>query len=228
MPDIQKTKSLPDIHAYWFHHCTCALKNTATQGVPGVGNHHADIVFIGEAPGKDEDLRGEPFVGRAGKFLSEMLNSINMKREDVYITNTVKYRPPDNRDPSPEEKETCYAWLAEELNYIQPKLIVTLGRHAMNTFLPEAKISDVHGTLIQKKILLKISDEKESEESDLEFSQEKINRDIKTSQEKVLTLSTEYIFPLYHPAAAMYNGALRETLIEDFKKIPAILQKISE
>src|SRR6185436_20678221 len=98
-------------------------------------------VFIGEAPGKSEDQKGEPFVGAAGKFLNEMLELINIKREDIYITNIVKYRPPNNRDPSPEEKAACRAWLLEELKIIQPKLIIFLGRHAMNNFFPELKIS---------------------------------------------------------------------------------------
>jgi uracil-DNA glycosylase family 4 len=188
-------KTLPEIHEYWKVHCTCELKKTATQAVPGDGNPKAEVVFIGEAPGKNEDLEGRPFIGAAGKFLSEMLESINMKREDIYITNVVKYRPPNNRDPEPEEKEACKEWLHEELVSIQPKLIVFLGRHAMSNFFPTDKISAVHGKLLIKKIE---------------------------------GMPTEYFLPLYHPAAALYNGGLRQELLSDFQKIPLALKKISE
>lgn len=123
--------SLADIHEYWKTHCPCALKATATQAVPGDGNPRAAVVFIGEAPGKSEDEQGRPFVGAAGKFLAEMLASIGMQREDVYITNIVKYRPPNNRDPEPQEKEDCKEWLHQELAAIKPQLIVFLGRHSM-------------------------------------------------------------------------------------------------
>ena len=197
---MNKARQLNEIHSKWFKDCVCELQKTATQPVPGVGNPEARIVFIGEAPGKDEDEQGQPFVGRAGKFLNEMLTSIGMKREDVYITNTVKYRPPNNRDPLPEEKSACYHWLADELNCIQPKLIVTLGRHALSNFVPEARISDVHGKVLKKRAHLHLADGNS------------------------IVLSTEYFFPLYHPAAAMYNGDLRKVIIEDFKKIPEILK----
>ena len=111
------------------HHklCTVGLKKTATQPVFGDGNPKADIVFIGEAPGKKEDATGVPFVGAAGKFLAEMLASIKLKRQDIYITNIVKYRPPENRDPTPKEKIACAPWLYDELNFIQPKLIIFLS-----------------------------------------------------------------------------------------------------
>jgi DNA polymerase len=188
-------KTLSEINTYWAEHNTCDLKTTATQPVFGDGNPHAAVVFIGEAPGKNEDLEGRPFVGAAGKFLAEMLQSINMKREDIYITNAVKYRPPNNRDPLPEEKEACRAWLDEELNAIKPKLIVFLGRHAMGNFFPTEKISMVHGKLLKKKIA---------------------------------SVPTEYFLPLYHPAAALYNGGLRDELMFDFKKIPLALEKISK
>lgn len=187
-------KSLAEVHAYWKEHNTCALQESATQAVLGDGNPHAEVVFIGEAPGKNEDLEGKPFIGAAGKFLSEMLASINMKREDIYITNAVKYRPPNNRDPLPEEKEACRAWLNEELSTIKPKLIVFLGRHAMGNFFPEEKISAVHGKLLKKNIA---------------------------------GMPTDYFLPLYHPAAALYNGGLREELMKDFKKIPLALKKIT-
>ena len=186
---------LTAIHTKWFTQCTCALKETATQPVPGNGNPCATIVFIGEAPGKDEDRLGIPFVGRAGKFLDEMLEEIKLTREDIYITNIVKYRPPNNRDPEPEEKHACSAWLYEELNCIKPALIVFLGRHSMNDFFPDLKISDVHGKLLHKKFT---------------------------------RIETQYFLPLYHPASALYNGGMRDTLLADFKKIPKILEKIQK
>ena len=191
---MQLYQNIREIHDYWATHCACKLKETATQAVYGTGNPSADIVFIGEAPGKNEDIQGVPFVGAAGKFLDEMLASIQTKREDVYITNIVKYRPPNNRDPELEEKDSCRQWLYEELSFIKPKLIVFLGRHSMNHFFPELKISQAHGKLIIKQLN---------------------------------GVPTRYFLPLYHPAAALYNGALRTELLEDFKKIPLALKKIS-
>jgi len=127
---------------------TCELKKTATRPVFGSGSPQADIVFIGEAPGKKEDETGIPFVGSAGKFLDELLQSIGLDRDTIYITNIVKYRPPNNRDPLPSEKESCQKWLSAELDYIKPKLVICLGRHALSYFFPTAKISLVHGKLI--------------------------------------------------------------------------------
>lgn len=193
--------TLQDLHEKYHKECTCELKSEATQPVFGVGNPQADIVFIGEAPGKNEDIQGEPFVGRAGQLLNEMLETIKLKREDVYITNTVKYRPPNNRDPKPEEKSACLSWLVEELSVIKPKIIIPLGKHAMQTFFPEETISNVHGKLLKKKIHFTVGGTK-------------------------ISMPNEYYFPLYHPAAALYNGAMRETLLEDFKKIPEILKQI--
>jgi DNA polymerase len=160
----------------------------ATQLVFGVGSPDADIVFIGEAPGKNEDLKGEPFVGAAGKFLDEMLAMIDLKRADIYITNIVKYRPPDNRDPSPAEKTAFMPYLESQLEVIQPKLVVTLGRHSLNCFLPDLSISQVHGQPKRYQ-------------------------------------GTVYL-PLFHPAAALYNGAMRQTLVDDFALVPAIIEKI--
>lgn len=123
----------------------CRLFEGTNNAVPGEGNPEADIMFIGEAPGKDEDLQGKPFVGAAGKFLAELLEVINLNREDVYITNVVKHRPPNNRDPLDDEIEACRGYLEQQIAIIKPKLIVTLGRHAMNRFMPGLKISEVHG-----------------------------------------------------------------------------------
>lgn len=191
---MTKREKLDELNIYWQENCTCELKKTATQAVFGDGNADSEIVFIGEAPGKNEDLQGKPFIGAGGKFLAEMLESIKIKREDIYITNIVKYRPPNNRDPLPEEKESCSEWLMSELKIIQPKLIVFLGRHSMGRFFPTDKISDVHGKLLIKNIP---------------------------------ELGKKQAFlPLYHPAAALYNGGMRETLMKDFKKIPKALYRI--
>ncbi len=174
----------------------CRLAHGRTNAVPGSGNPHAKIVFVGEGPGKAEDAQGEPFVGAAGKFLNTMLESIKMTREDVFITNVVKCRPPDNRDPEEDEILTCaslYLWAQLEL--IQPLLVATLGRHSMHEFLPAtAKISEAHG------------------------------KPVRTVNKK--TGKSFTVLPLYHPAAALYNGGLRETLLEDFKKIPKILKSL--
>lgn len=132
--------------------CQCSLKKDATNVVPGEGSASAKILFIGEAPGKKEDLEGKPFIGAAGKFLSEMLASIGLKREDIYITNVVKYRPPNNRDPLPDEVADCWPWLAAQIQLINPKLIVPLGRHAMERFIQGKKISEVHGQLFTIEI----------------------------------------------------------------------------
>lgn len=148
---MNKKEKLGQIHEKWSLECNCNLKKTATQAVYGNGNPDSNIVFIGEAPGKNEDKEGIPFIGSAGKFLAEMLSAIDLKREDIYITNIVKYRPPNNRDPLLEEKASCKDWLLEELNFIKPKLIIFLGRHAMNTFFPNEKISDIHGKILIKK-----------------------------------------------------------------------------
>jgi len=149
---MKKADKLRTLHERWSKENTCTLKATATQAVFGDGSPSAEIVFVGEAPGKREDERGLPFVGAAGTFLAELLASIGLRREDVYITNIVKYRPPDNRDPKPSEKEACAHWLMDELLLIRPKLVVFLGRHSMNTFFPELKISDVHGKIMHQQI----------------------------------------------------------------------------
>lgn len=115
------------------------------NAVPGDGNPRSEIVFIGEAPGEQEDKQGRPFVGNAGKLLEELLGTIGLKREDVYITNVVKFRPPQNRDPTPEEKEACLPFLQLELSIIRPKVVVPLGRHALLHFFAKLSISEAHG-----------------------------------------------------------------------------------
>jgi len=123
----------------------CQLCSGRTNAVPGVGHSGSRVLFIGEGPGKDEDLQGKPFVGASGKFLTELIESIGLKRSDVFITNIVKCRPPNNRDPFPEEIEACWPYLMRQIKLIKPDLIVTLGRHSMYKFLPDLKISEVHG-----------------------------------------------------------------------------------
>jgi uracil-DNA glycosylase len=122
----------------------CDLAKHANP-VLGEGSPTADMMFIGEAPGKREDEQGRPFVGPAGKFLDELLQSIDLKREDVYISNVVKYRPPENRDPTPEEKEACMPWVKLEISIIKPKVIVPLGRHALGHFFTQLSITNAHG-----------------------------------------------------------------------------------
>src|SRR3982750_1360927 len=137
---------------------TPELRQDATQLVFGDGNIDAEIVFVGEAPGKNEDLQGKPFVGAAGKFLNEMLEAVGLEREDVYITNIVKYRPPANRDPYPEEKKAFLPYLQAQLEVIQPTVLVTLGRHSLNCFLPDLQIGQVHGQ--PKRVKLSLKDRK--------------------------------------------------------------------
>lgn len=190
---MNKADALKVLNARMIVECSCTLRESATQAVPGDGSADADIMFIGEAPGKNEDAQGIPFVGAAGKFLAEMLATIKLKREDIYITNVVKYRPPENRDPLPEEITACMPWLHEQITIIQPKIIVTLGRHAMEHFIPGKKISEVHGQAFRRT-----------------FDD----------------IGPQVFFALYHPAAALYNGGMRQTLIDDFKKIPKVVEKL--
>lgn len=125
------------------------LRGGATQLVFGEGSPDAQIYFLGEAPGYWEDQKGRPFVGAAGKLLDELIESIGLKREDVYISNVVRFRPPENRDPTPEELEAFAPFVNQEIEIINPKIIVTLGRFSMNKFLPEARISKIHGQVKQ-------------------------------------------------------------------------------
>lgn len=154
-----------------------------------MGSVTAELFFIGEAPGKNEDIKGEPFIGAAGKFLNEMLASIGLERSDIYITNIVKYRPPNNRDPEPAEIAAFIPYLRRQIEVIKPKIVIFLGRHAMSVFLPELKIGEAHGQAVRK--------------------------------------DGQVYLPLFHPAAALYNGGLRQTLLDDFAKIPAILKQLN-
>jgi uracil-DNA glycosylase len=153
--------------------------------VPGEGPEDAEIMFIGEAPGLNEDKQGRPFVGAAGGFLNELLRSINLDRSQVYIANVIKCRPPNNRDPQPDEIKNCDGWLEQQIKLIQPRLIVTLGRFSLARFFPGTSIGRVHGTSYQRD-------------------------------------GVTY-FAMYHPAAALHQNALRQTLLQDMAKIPALL-----
>lgn len=170
--------------------CGLEIAKSCINPVPGDGDPDAQLMFVGEAPGAQEDKLGRPFVGASGKFLDEMLGSIGLRRDDVFVTNIVKFRPPENRDPSKEEIQTCLPYLLSQIKVIKPKLIVFLGRHSMQVFLPELKISEAHG--------------------------------------KVYRRSNMIFLPLYHPAAALYNGGMRSTLLEDFAQIPAILKTLTK
>lgn len=190
-PSGDKAQALADIaQAIEVDGVTPQLKSTATQLVFGEGSPDAEILFVGEAPGKNEDLQGKPFVGAAGKFLNAMLESIGLERSDIYISNIVKYRPPENRDPTPAEITEFVPYLQRQIDVIRPKLVVFLGRHAMNVFLPDLKISQAHGIPVEK--------------------------------------AGQIYLPLFHPAAALYNPGIRQTLLDDFSKIPALLNKISQ
>jgi len=127
--------------------CTrCRLHEGRTRAVPGEGSASTEVVFIGEGPGFHEDREGRPFVGRAGALLATLLRSVGWRREDVFITNVVKCRPPENRDPAPDEIAACAPYLRRQLEILDPALVVTLGRHSLGTFIPGARISQVHGT----------------------------------------------------------------------------------
>lgn len=168
------------------------LASFASQLVMGDGNISADIVFVGEAPGKKEDELGLPFVGASGKFLNKMLSSVDMNRDDVFITNIVKYRPPNNRDPSPDEKAAFWPYLLRQLDIINPKVVITLGRHSGSAFIPDLVISRDHG----------------KPHKYTEFGRDFV------------------VIPLYHPAAALYNGSMRQVLIDDFSLVPDIIKRL--
>jgi len=165
--------------------------------VIGEGSHFADIVFIGEAPGLNEAKTARPFVGAAGKFLNEMLEGIGLKRDDVYITNIVKDRPPENRDPLPEEIEIYGPFLDRQIDIIQPKVIATLGRFSM--------------VYVMQKF-------------GLDFDIEPISKAHGKNYEAQASYGKVKIIPLYHPAAALYNGSMREVLKKDFE----ILKKFAK
>ena len=188
--------TLPDLQAKLKDWKGCKLYKSCTQAVLGEGNANAEVMFIGEAPGEQEDKQGRPFVGPAGKFLDELLGTIGFKREDVYISNVVKYRPPANRDPTPEEKEQCMPWLKMEIALIKPKVIVPLGRHALGHFFTKLSITEAHG---KPQTLRGVHPERERGAQD--------------------DKNSVTVFPIYHPAAALHNGGLRQALYDDFQAL---------
>jgi uracil-DNA glycosylase len=175
------------------HNCQrCKLaKLGRTQVVFGVGNPHANIMFVGEAPGFNEDQKGEPFVGAAGKLLNDLLTSANLSRDQIYIANVIKCRPPNNRDPEPDEVETCKPFLMQQIQMIRPKLVCTLGNWATQTLL-ERKVG------------------------------------ITKVKAQAFYMKDFVIFPLLHPAAALHQGNLLDTLKEDFKKLKEFLDRHSQ
>ena len=163
----------------------CEIAKYRTKIVPGEGPEDAEIMFIGEAPGWHEDQQGRPFVGPAGKYLDELLASINLKREQVYIANVIKCRPQGNRDPLPTEILNCRQWLERQIESIHPKMVVTLGRYSMALFFPGKSISKIHGTALKQDGII--------------------------------------YYAMYHPAAALHQQSLRQTIQVDMLKIPSLL-----
>ena len=169
----------------------CPLCDGRTQTVFGVGNPHARVMFIGEAPGKNEDLQGEPFVAAAGHYLNELLGCAGLRREDVFIANVLKCRPPGNRDPRPEEIQTCTPFLREQTRTIDPEVLVTLGKFSTQFVLKtQVGITRLHG--------------------------------------RVQRAGKFLVFPIFHPAAALYDGAKREALENDFVTLGQLLHQLDE
>jgi uracil-DNA glycosylase family 4 len=188
MQPAPTTEQLLEIHGRIRGCVACRLHETRTQAVPGYGLVEARIMAVGEAPGEKEDREGRPFVGAAGKLLTELVESIGLTRCDIYITNTVRCRPPGNRDPEPDEVSACSHFLDEQIALLRPDVILILGRHALHRLLPlSAGISRLHG--------------------------ERVHHDDRV-----------YV-PLYHPAAALYNGSLRETLFADMQRVRGYLDE---
>ena len=169
--------------------CTkCVLHQSRKIAVPGEGPATAEIMFIGEGPGFHENEQGRPFVGAAGKFLDQLLEQADLTRSDVWITNVVKCRPPGNRDPLPDELDTCCdTYLDKQIEIINPSIIVTLGRFSMGRFVPGAKITGIHGQM------RKVGD--------------------------------RYVIPMFHPAAALHQVALKPSIMADFAKLPELLKE---
>jgi uracil-DNA glycosylase, family 4 len=171
--------------------CTrCPLHAGRSHTVPGEGNPLSDVLLVGEGPGAREDATGRPFVGPAGQLLDELLHSIGWVRADVFITNVVKCRPPANRDPEPTEIAACARYLDRQEAALDPAVIVTLGRHSLHRYLPDARIGAVHGRLHRSR--------------------------------------GRFVFPMYHPAAALHQSSLRETLFNDIRGLPAGLVSARE
>jgi uracil-DNA glycosylase len=172
--------------------CTaCPLHVGRTRAVPGEGHPETEVVFVGEGPGYNEDREGRPFVGAAGRLLNELLGAVGWRRDQVFITNVVKCRPPGNRDPEPAEIATCAPFLKRQLEVLDPALVVTLGRHSLQTFMPGARIGGAHGTL--------------------------------RSVDPATGARSALSYAMYHPAAALRQGSLKETMLADMAGVPEAL-----
>jgi uracil-DNA glycosylase len=169
----------------------CRLARTRNQAVPGEGSPETEVVFVGEGPGQNEDRQGRPFVGAAGSLLDDLLKMLEWRRDDVFITNVVKCRPPDNRDPEPDEMAACAPYLQRQLEALDPAVVVTLGRFSLQSFMPGDRISRVHGT----------------------------ERPIEPSTGARAAVG----YAMYHPAAALRQGALKETMQRDMAALPEVL-----
>lgn len=181
--------------------CTrCRLHETRTRAVPGEGDVDTEVMFVGEGPGQNEDREGRPFVGRAGGLLERLLNHVGWGRDDVFITNVVKCRPPANRDPEPEEIAACAPYLRRQVETLDPSVIVTLGRFSMATFMPGVRISQAHGTT-------RIAGPK----------------DPKDSRDPATGAGDATVFAMYHPAYALRNPAVERESFEDMARIPRVL-----
>lgn len=231
-----KSKPLDQLKADILSDNVCPeLRETATQLVLGDGNPDADIVFIGEAPGKKEDEQGLPFVGASGRFLNEMLEAAGLVRDDVFITNIVKYRPPSNRDPSAEEKAAFWPYLMRQLEIINPKVVITLGRHSGAAFIPDLVISKDHGQARQVRLhrnatqlpgvsgmqsacehRTEVYEKYSSGEAERAMLQSITSDNSLSSSDDEQVIASWLVVPLYHPAVALYNGSMRQTLIDDF------------
>ena len=171
-------------------HCQrCDLYKNRTRAVPGEGLEDAELMFVGEAPGYHEDQQGRPFVGPAGQYLTELITAIGLRRQQVYITNIIKSRPPGNRDPLPAEIAACRPWLDRQIELIRPKMVVTLGRYSMALFFPGKSIGKIHGTVQKRDGII--------------------------------------YYAMYHPAAALHQQSLRQTIEADMQKIPRLLAEAS-
>lgn len=187
---VSKVAQLSAIHTEIYHCTKCALHEGRTRTVPGAGNPDAEIMFIGEAPGYNEDKQGLPFVGKSGKYLEELLATINLTRDDVFIANIIKCRPPDNADPLESQIEACKPYIQAQIEALDPLLIVTLGRFSMAMFFPNEKVSRIHGNAKYD--------------------------------------ARRAYYPLYHPAYALRNESKKVEMVEDFARIPRILEEIRE
>jgi uracil-DNA glycosylase len=181
----------------------CRLCKQRTHIVFGVGNPQAQLMFVGEAPGRDEDLQGEPFVGRAGQLLTKIIEAMHLKREDVYIANVVKCRPPENRNPAPDEIATCEPFLLRQIEIIQPKVIVGLGNFAVQTLLQtEAKITGLRGRFHPWPSAV-----------------------VKAKFETSLPEGSILLMPTYHPAFLLRNPNMKRPVWEDMQQVIKILKK---